>query len=374
MVPQSDKATRRSESGVPRPWSCAIDQAPIGRCAVTPAPVPLSTHSIDLMLARGPAMSPPAAIAPLTRMLATSFACLALALMSAVPLNAQPAASPAPEAPRSLPSNGPARPMFETTKVEGTDNVYMFRYQNHQSMFIVTPKGVIATDPIGYLRPQAVTTYIDEIKKTTKAPIKYVIYSHHHYDHIAGGKPFKDLGATFIAHKNARMRLLKLANPDIIIPDQTVDGKKTIRLGGTVLELIYVGNNHSDNSLVMRLPKEKLIFTVDFIPLESVHFRNMPDNTSPIEWEEGLQKVLAMDWDRMLTGHPYKGKLGTKQDVQNLLAYMQGLSAEVKHNVTKCFDSAMSEIKLPKYATWLGYDQYLTGNIERYCYYWGRGY
>ena len=40
---------------------------------------------------------------------------------------------------------------------------------------------------------------------------------------------------------------------------------------------IYVGRNHSDNSLVMRLPKEKLIFTVDFVPIQAVLFRNLPD-------------------------------------------------------------------------------------------------
>jgi hypothetical protein len=47
------------------------------------------------------------------------------------------------------------QPMFATTKVDGTDNVYIFRYQNHQAMFIVTPAGVIVTDPISYGRPQA---------------------------------------------------------------------------------------------------------------------------------------------------------------------------------------------------------------------------
>ena len=47
------------------------------------------------------------------------------------------------------------QPTFATTKVEGTDNVYIFRYQNHQAMFIVTPAGVIVTDPISYGRPQA---------------------------------------------------------------------------------------------------------------------------------------------------------------------------------------------------------------------------
>src|SRR3990172_12216642 len=85
-------------------------------------------------------------------------------------------------------------PVFETRKI--TDNVYIFRYQYHQSMFVVTPAGVIATDPIAYLRPAAETTYLAEIRKITRAPIKYLVYSHHHYDHIAGGKPFKDAGAT----------------------------------------------------------------------------------------------------------------------------------------------------------------------------------
>ena len=61
----------------------------------------------------------------------------------------------------------PAPPPFATTKV--TDNVYIFRYGNHQSMFIVTPAGVIATDPIGERR--TVKPYIDAIQAVTKAPI-----------------------------------------------------------------------------------------------------------------------------------------------------------------------------------------------------------
>ena len=108
-------------------------------------------------------------------------------------------------------------PPFATTKI--TDSVYLFRYGGHQAIFVVTPDGVIATDPIAYRRPQAALTYIDEIRKVTAAPIKYVVYSHHHYDHIEGGKPFKDLGATFIAHKNAKARLEELKNPDVVLPD-----------------------------------------------------------------------------------------------------------------------------------------------------------
>ena len=57
----------------------------------------------------------------------------------------------------------PAPPPFATTKVDGTDNVYIFRNGNHQSMFVVTSAGVIATDPIGYGRPTGGAAYVSEI-------------------------------------------------------------------------------------------------------------------------------------------------------------------------------------------------------------------
>jgi glyoxylase-like metal-dependent hydrolase (beta-lactamase superfamily II) len=238
-------------------------------------------------------------------------------------------------------------------------------------MFVVTPDGVIATDPISDNRPAA-EAYIGEIRKVTQAPIRYVIYSHHHPDHIAGGKPFKDAGATFVAHRIAKDRLTQMARADIVIPDETVDDRRTISVGGTDLELLYVGKNHSDNSLIMRLPKEKLLFAVDFIPVQSLNWRNMPDSYLP-DWHDSLKRVIAMDWDRLVPGHPGPGgRLGTKADVQNHLAYMEELSTEVKKiaDAGQCTDAGIRELKMPKYATWMSYEQFLAGNVERYCTYW----
>ncbi len=59
-------------------------------------------------------------------------------------------------------------PPFATTKVDGTDNVYLFRYGNHQSMFVVTSAGVIATDPIGYGRPQNLLTFLQDASAAVK--------------------------------------------------------------------------------------------------------------------------------------------------------------------------------------------------------------
>ena len=128
-----------------------------------------------------------------------------------------------------------APPPYATTKVEGTDNIYIFRYGGHQSMFIVTKDGVIATDPIGYARPEGVQDYVNEIKKVTNQPIRYLVYSHHHFDHISGGKPFKDAGARVVAHKRAKERLDQLQNPLVVPVDETFDTTKTIELGGAVV-------------------------------------------------------------------------------------------------------------------------------------------
>ena len=272
-------------------------------------------------------------------------------------------------------AQAPAPPLFSTTKVDGTDGVYIFRYQGHQAMFIVTPEGVIATDPIGERRPAA-QAYIAEIKKITNAPIRYVIYSHSHLDHIAGGKAFKDAGATFVAHENAKKRLQEINFADVVMPDEVVtEAKRDITLGGTTLELNYVGKNHSDNTLVLRLPREKIMFTVDWIPIEGVQFRGMADTYVP-DIEESLKKVIAMDWDRMIPGHPGPGgRLGTKDDARAHLQYLQDLSAAVKQavNENKSYVDAEKDIKLPKYEKWGGYNAFLPMNIERYYDFWNRG-
>ena len=300
-------------------------------------------------------------------------AIVGLALVAAGPAFAQapPAAPPAPP-----PAAAPSRPQIETTKVDGTDNVYIFRNGGHQSMFIVTKAGVIATDPIAYGRPTGGQSYVDEIKKVTSQPIKYLIYSHHHFDHIAGGKAFKDAGATIVAHKRAKERLVQIKDPHTILPDETFDNKKTINLGGTTLELIYLGLNHSDSNVVMRLPKEKLVFIVDTIPVGSFPGRGFID-IYPLETEEFIKKVIALDWDRMIPGHPGApgGRLGTKEDAKNVLTLMQEASAEIKKQGQdgKCWDTVEKEFKMPKYATLPGYEAGLPMVARRYCGLWGRG-
>ena len=266
-------------------------------------------------------------------------------------------------------------PQIETRKVDGTEGVYTFRNQNSQAMFIVTSDGVIATDPVSYGRPTGGEQYLAEIRKVTNQPIRYVVYSHHHFDHIAGGRAFKEAGARFVAHETAKARLAVLNDPNTVLPDETVGRRRTIKVGGTELELTHVGLNHSDSTLVMRLPKERIVFVVDLLAVGQIPGRGMID-FYPLQAEDSIKQIIAMDWERLIPGHPgVDGRLGTKKDAQDQLTFLQDASAAVKPEAQqgRCWEPVESQLKLPKYAMWPGYEANLPFVLRRYCGLWGRG-
>lgn len=216
-------------------------------------------------------------------------------------------------------STVPAEP-WEVYRISDTENVFVFRWSGYQSMFVVTPEGVLARDPMsqpqpGRLNLNIAKRYVEEIKRITSAPIKYLVYSHHHFDHAVGGKAFKAEGATVISHRRARQYHEQLGHAEVVPADEVVgDEGRTIVVGGTIVQLVYVGRNHSDNMLVVYLPKERIIHTVDFIGLDwrPTYHSGMADHHL-FEWITSMQRVLQMDWDILITGHRYSNRLGKQE-------------------------------------------------------------
>jgi len=238
------------------------------------------------------------------------------------------------------------------------DDVYLFRHRFHQSIFITTPKGVIVTDPIN---SDAAAWLKAEITKLTDLPIRYVIYSHHHNDHITGGSVFADT-ALFISQAAARPKILRAADPQTPVPDLTFTDRMFIDLGGKHVELIFTGRNHSDNSLVVLLPQSKLLFAVDFIPVETVAYRTLPDGY-PDEWIESLKQVEQLDFEVLVPGH---GKIGKKEHVQLFRGYLEDLRAAVQEQVKKgaSIEEAKKAVQLPKYEQWQRYTDWFPENVE----------
>jgi glyoxylase-like metal-dependent hydrolase (beta-lactamase superfamily II) len=245
-------------------------------------------------------------------------------------------------------------PAREITRIAG--EVYRFRNAAHYSVFAVTPAGVIATDPIN---ADAARWLKAEIAQRFNQPVRYVVYSHDHADHISGGEVFADT-AVMVAHENAKAQIVGERRPTAV-PQVTFSDRMTIELGGTVLELIHVGKNHSDNSIVMRFPRERILFAVDFIPVNSYSFRDFPDSYMP-DWIESLRRVEALDFDVLAPGH---GGLGTKANVTMFREYLQDLRAEVIRLARegKSVDEMKQLITLPKYAAW-GPKEWFPLNIE----------
>ncbi len=241
------------------------------------------------------------------------------------------------------------------TKIAG--DLYRFQNNFHYSVFLVTRDGIIVTDPID---ADAARWLKGELTARFKVPVKYLIYSHDHRDHSAGGEIFAP-EATVIAHEKARAAIIGEKRPTAV-PDITFTERMSVSLGGKSVELIYVGLSHSDNMIVMHFPAERALFAVDFISVNRLPYMNLSDAYFP-EWIDAVKKVEAMDFDILVPGH---GPLGTRADATEHRRYLQALYDAVLEAARRgeSLDEMKRSIKLESFEHLSMYDKWRELNIE----------
>ncbi len=254
-----------------------------------------------------------------------------------------------------VPAFGQQNPVRKITKIAG--DLYRFQNRFHVSVFLVTRDGIIATDPIN---ADAARWLKAELKKRFNQPVKYLIYSHDHADHISGGEVFADT-AVVVAHERAKAAIMGEKRPTAV-PEVTFSDRMTIELGGKTVKLVSVGRGHSDNMIVMHFPAERVLFAVDFISVKRVGFKTLSDAYFP-EWMDGIEVVEGIDFDILVLGH---GPVGNKQDARDHRAYLEDLYAAVQKEARagKSLEEMQQSIKLEKYKDWSQYKQWLPLNIE----------
>jgi glyoxylase-like metal-dependent hydrolase (beta-lactamase superfamily II) len=116
-------------------------------------------------------------------------------------------------------------------------------------MFIVTGNGVIVVDA-----PPSIGEKINEaIAEVTSEPIKYLVYSHAHKDHI-GGAHMLPPGIEIVAQEDT-LKFLKMANDtERPLPTQIFDNETTITLGNATLQLSYGGPYHQNGNIFIYAP------------------------------------------------------------------------------------------------------------------------
>jgi glyoxylase-like metal-dependent hydrolase (beta-lactamase superfamily II) len=255
---------------------------------------------------------------------------------------------------------------------ELSPGVYSFGSFGERSYVLITDAGVIVTDPTNDGHTAAMRAAIAEI---TDAPVRYVVYSHVHWDHVLGGQLFKDEGAIFISHRNCVEHWQARPNDALVMPDETVEGGETLALGDRKLKLMYFGRNHGDCLLVMQADDSDVLFVNDLVTPYSVGLGYMPDY-DPGEYLRTLKEIEAMkDWARMTGNHgiPVAGRDALNQRRRYLEALMREVKAALDSGEFQG-EAMYDAIVLPEeFRKMRGYDRHIRRAAERMSYYYGMG-
>jgi len=141
------------------------------------------------------------------------------------------------------------------------ENVYLYTYEIHRSLFVVTDDGILVTDPQSTERARP---YLREIRKISQAPIRYVVYSHHHGDHVSGGAVFGS-DPIIIAQSNITRHLGSDRMKDVASPHVTFSDKLSVFLGDLEIQLIFPGLNEADDNIIVFVPDRKVAFMSDTV-------------------------------------------------------------------------------------------------------------
>ncbi len=215
----------------------------------------------------------------------------------------------------------------------------------------------------------------DEIRRITDKPVRYLINTHHHGDHIWGNHVF--VGATVISHSYCRREVTEtpMMDPELlnavftdfdfrgiaVTPaDITFDSQLTLHVDGREIRLLHLGPGHTAGDIIVHLPEDGIVFAGDLIFLYSTPL-GMEGSFSG--WLKNLHSLADMDVGTYVPGH------GPVCDIEgpNLCRdYLLLVSREAKERYDKGMtpDEAARDIPLGEFKQWPDRERVLA-NVER---------
>jgi cyclase len=243
------------------------------------------------------------------------------------------------------------------------------------SGFIVGDDGVVVVDT--FVTTDAAKALLAEIQKLTKLPVKFVVNTHYHLDHVAGNGVYAAAGADIIGQKNVRGWIhtenLKFFGPTpqpeqkslveaLVAPNITYDSALELFLGSRrILVRYYPGHTGGDSVVIV--PDAQVVFTGDLFWRKTLP--NLIDGTTD-KWADSDAKLAAeFPNAKFVSGH---GDVGTADDVKDFEGYLNDLRAAVAQGIKngQSGDALIAVVAAqiqPKYGQWDAFDHFIKRNI-----------
>src|ERR1700722_3473326 len=166
----------------------------------------------------------------------------------------------------------------------------------------VTPAGVIVVDTKnpGENRYDRI---MEEIKSVTDQPVKFVLNTHHHPDHVGNNKQFIDAGATVIALDALKTNMANDPRTKDIpgLPTQTFARDYVLKLGGAEVDAHAYAPGHPRDDPMFYFPDLKVVMVSDRI-IDGYPAADFANGGSILEWNKSLDGVLSLDFEIAIPG------------------------------------------------------------------------
>ncbi|EMB6256169.1 MBL fold metallo-hydrolase [Serratia marcescens] len=228
----------------------------------------------------------------------------------------------------------------------------------HSGFVLITKEGALIIDPAMTCTSEWLR---NEIKKRFNVPVKYVVYTHAHADHISGGQIFQKNGAIVVANQRAVEPIVGEKIPTAL-PDKVFDQDMTIVLGGETVKLHRVAPSHSNSMVMVYFPKYKALQCTDVCESKSMPYNDFLDFYYD-GWVDTLDWVLKQDVDVIDVGHYSPA---SKSDIIAERDYLIDLHDQVLNLVRsgQSWDELYRNVKFsPEVQKWTGFSSMKTLNI-----------
>jgi glyoxylase-like metal-dependent hydrolase (beta-lactamase superfamily II) len=191
-------------------------------------------------------------------------------------------------------------------------NLYMVAGAGANTLVRVTSEGVIVVDT-KLAGDETYKRLMEEIASVSKLPVKYVLNTHHHPDHVGNNQKFIDAGAQVVGldalktHMTTDPRTKDIPGP----PTVTFAKDYTLRFGGAVVEAHAFGRGHTGDDTMVYFPDAKVVMVSDQIT-NATPIVDFANGGSAVEWPRILDGVLKLDFEMAIPG---RGDPKTRDEV-----------------------------------------------------------